>query len=149
MSVLGEPIIMAEADTGDMGSLAYGTRVSGTSDLNGKARFSLGNSKAFALTAIRVHFTSGSGTADMSINIDSHRGTNFDTLVKVVRAVGTGTDANWRVPKDQQDEWVVEPGDDVVLTWTDPGTTIWGITVTLRPVLPDPPPQRPVIAQGL
>jgi len=85
----------------------------------------------------------------MAIRIDSHRGTAHDLLIETVRDVGSGADAHWWVPEDQQATWVLEASDEAVLTWTDPGTTVWGLTWTLRPVLPDLPRGTPNATQGI
>jgi len=88
---------------------------------------------AFVLVFIRLHFASGSDAADVTVNVDSHQESQFDTLLYTLKNRGTGADANFRVLEDEMQHWVFQPGDHMVLVWTNPdsGTMIWGAEVGL------------------
>lgn len=121
-------IIQRSGGASDMGSLTYGE---GTDD-NDAGRFGLDT--RFALKFIRVHFSgSGSGTADVAINVDSAMGDQFDTLLFTLKTRGMGADVNFRVPNEKLLEWSFSPGDRLVLTWTNPddGNIAWGAEVGL------------------
>ena len=119
-------IFQQDGGTSNMGSLTLGS----DSDTNNKARF--GMETRFAIKFIRIHFRgSGSGVADCTVNIDSKRGPDFDTELWTLDKIGKGTDANFRVPLDELGDWTFQPGDRVVLLWTNPdsGNIAWGAEV--------------------
>ncbi len=97
-----------------------------------RCRFSLGN-KPFVVRFVRVHFTEGTGTADLVLNVDSHQGRFHDTALWTVKAVGTGADANFRCPSDQLSHFMLGADDKLVLTWANPddGNINWGAEVGL------------------
>lgn len=116
---------------GDMGSLDY---ILGT-DVNNAARFGLDTK--FVLVAIRGHFHDGTGQNDLTVNLDSGLGRNYDFGLKTFPDVGTdGDEVEFRVPADEHIHWVFDgsKGDVIVPTWTNPNTQIWGLDVLLLPV---------------
>ena len=127
--------ILHAAGDGDMGSLTYGVYVADALDNNNKARFALPNGAAYTLAFARAHFVGGTGTAELAVNLDAIRGPSFDMQLATVSARGTGADLNFRVRTEEQSQWVFEPGDVIVLTWADPGTTAWAATVGLAEVV--------------
>jgi hypothetical protein len=73
----------------------------------------------------------------MVINLDSGYGSQFDVALKTITGLGVGgNDCNFRVMPEEQIHWVFDgaAGDEIVLTWTDPGTTKWGVEILLIPV---------------
>lgn len=86
---------------------------------------------------LRVHFSgTGSTLADLTLNIDSHRETPYDSALWVEKSVGLTVDVSLRTPEDELFHWLFESGDELVLTWTNPhvGTLFWGATVGLWPL---------------
>ena len=117
-------IIRNDGGDGDMGSLAYAP--------DNTAHFHA-DGEAFAVVFIRLHFAGGSGTADVTINIDSNRQTQYDTLLYTLKARGVGADANFRILEEELVHWVFQAGDEMVFQWTNPssGTMAWGAEVGL------------------
>ena len=118
-----------DGGTGNMGSLTYGE----DTDTNDAARFTICDCR-FVPVFIRVHFSgSGSGTADMVVNVDSHQGYHYDHALFTLKSVGIGTPVNFRIPHDERAEWLFDAGDELVLTWTNPDSPniTWGATVGL------------------
>jgi len=97
-----------------------------------RCRFHL-SGKPFVVRFVRAHFTEGTGTADLVLNIDSARGRFHDTALWTVEDVGTGTDAHFRCPTDQLSHFVFQEDDVLVLTWANPdsGNINWGVEVGL------------------
>lgn len=119
--------VFADGGSGDMGDLDW------PEEGVDRCRFAIPD-KAFVLSFCRIHFSgSGSGTADLAINIDNSRGRHYDMLLHTVKAVGKGADVNFRVPLDEIKDWILQPGDLIVLTWTNPdsGNILWGVEVGL------------------
>ena len=118
-------VIMRDGGTANMGDLSF-------KPADTEARFSIPG-EAFALVFLRIHFASGSGSADVVINVDSRHASQFDTALYTLNARGVGVDVNFRVPEDELAHWVFQAGDVMVLTWTNPasGTTSWGAEVGL------------------
>jgi hypothetical protein len=92
--------------------------------------------RAFRLVYVRSHFAGAAGTNDLAIAIDAAAGSAYDAVLSVVNAVGTGADANFRVPSDELREpsaWTFQPGDAVWIRWTNPavGSITWGLEVGL------------------
>ena len=123
--------VVIQNDGGDanMGSLAFG-------QADSQAHFWLtegGVDQSFVVVFIRIHFNSGTGAADVAVNVDSDRDSSYDTLLYTLNDRGTGADANFRVLEDELMHWVFQAGDRLVLTWTNPdsGTMVWGAEVGL------------------
>ena len=97
---------------------------------------------SFALLYIRCHFRrlSGSGTdvANMTIDLDSFRGDDFDVRMLTLTSVGVAADVNLRVV-EEIDHWTFDNDDCLTVNWTNPeigGEIAWGLEVGIRPCLP-------------
>lgn len=75
---------------------------------------------------VRGHFkrTGGSGTetATLTLDVESWRGSTFNTRLGSITAAGNGGDVKWRILKDDLDcfNFLMEPRDKVLLNWTNP-----------------------------
>ena len=120
-------VIRYDGGSGNMADLVFGAPT------NTEGRFSIPGGESFAVVYIRLHFASGSNTADVALHVDSHQESQFDTKLWKWQARGTGTDLNFRVPEDQIVHFTFQAGDEMVLTWTNPdsGTMVWGAEVAL------------------
>lgn len=128
----GNIVSLHESGTGSMGSLDYGVG----SDTNKLARFSLPS--MFVFSSIRGHFTGGTEDNDLTINLDSRLGSRHDFGLKTFRGIGTGGDElHLRIPVEEYDHWTFWKGDELVITWTNPNTNVWGLEVLLIPVMED------------
>lgn len=88
----------------------------------------------FCPTWIRIHFSgTGATLADVGMYVDSWRGFTYDTLLWTEASKGLNKDVVLRVPEEELMHWMVEPGDDFVLTWTNPhpAAVMWAATVAL------------------
>ncbi len=94
--------------------------------------------KASVLSSLEVHFTTGTLSADLTIDRDSRWGSSFDTVMHTVTDAGVGGegDINFPVDETKLKDWIfggdqggADGIDAIVLNWTDPagGTTKWGI----------------------
>lgn len=97
----------------------------------------------FGLVFLRVDFTSGTGSADMTLSVKSGITSGFDRVLHTFYAVGTGGDAyvNLRIPDDEFDDWLFGYSrasvlDKLDLAWTNPdsGTMKWTMQLGLKPV---------------
>jgi hypothetical protein len=120
-----------DGGTGNMGDV---TTIGAQDDTVGRiARFRLPG--RFALSFARVHFGgSGTGTATLSLKVDSHAGALWDCTIWEWTGAGKGADINHRIPKDEQEHFTFEAGDELVFEWTNPdsGNITWGIEVGLK-----------------
>ena len=130
MPDLSNLILLHDSGTGDMGSLDY---LVGT-DVNDAARWPVECVRA-SISSLRVHYDPAgtAGLADLVIRLYSHLGEAYDMTLHTIENCGVGADVNFRVPKDQQDHYYVCQGDQIVLTWTNPGTARWGAELALVP----------------
>lgn len=124
--------------TGDMGDL--------TDRTDPKARFAPG--ERFAISQVRVHFTASTdqGDATLTMRLDSGRCVDgiacvFDMLLDQwlkmghdAAAADEHADLQWPVNDDELRRFVFEKDDQIVLIWTDPGTTDWAIQFDWLPV---------------
>lgn len=119
-----------DSGSSHMGSMDYLVE----DDVNDKARWEVKCERA-SLSSLRVHFAGGTGTADLTIRVDSHLGEAYDMTLHTIEDAGTGYDVNFRVPIEQAEHFYVCKGDFVVLTWTnlDPGNMKWGAELALKP----------------
>lgn len=96
------------------------------------ARFSLPTK--FVLVYLVARFTGGSSFATMTLRRD-HRdiGGFYDFAEFEWLRVGTGDKANisTRIPIDEYPRYVYQPGDVLVLEWTNPNTQRWAVEVGL------------------
>lgn len=104
----------------------------GSADIN--ATFSL--DVRYRLVFVRCHFAGTSGTAPMTISLDSVSGSAYDTLLYTLTRVGFNRDANFRIPANESVDpspWTFQAGDAVRIQWTNPdsGNITWGLEVGL------------------
>lgn len=109
-----------------------GGNMGDVTDETSNARFYL--DRTYTLVYAKVHFT-GTGTATLSVKMDSRFGSAHDMILRTIPGVGGGTDAFIRVGDEEYRKFtfVVDgPDKDVcVLEWTNPGTVYWGAEVGL------------------
>ncbi|MHC4621803.1 MAG: hypothetical protein ACYTEQ_29025, partial [Planctomycetota bacterium] len=89
-----------------------------------------GLNEPYVVVFVRAAFLAsngGSGVADMTLKVGDATDSNSDRTVwdwvdngVVNRQVGVGSDVNWRVPKDEQEENIIAGGKRVKLAWTCP-----------------------------
>jgi len=104
----------------------------GTGNIN--HTFSL--DQRFRLTFVRCHFSGGTGTAALSVSIDSSRGAAYDTKLFTITQAGTNKDVNLRIGGTDADDpcaWTFQVGDKVWIQWTNPdsGNMTWGLEIGL------------------
>lgn len=113
---------------GDMGSVT---------DKNSVARFSLAGGGKFVLIWAKVKFSSGTGSATLTLKSD-HRDENG--LYDFDEAAGwpsMGTDGttklDWLIPVEEYPRYVYQAGDVLVWVWTNPdaATMRWTIEMGL------------------
>lgn len=109
------------------------------------ARFSMPDVERYVLVGFRVHFRAGSGTSTLTLNLRSDRSRTNETTgsstaggAHDVRLIdfpkkGTSADLNFMVTEGDYEAWTFDCGDELVFSWTDPGTTLWGIEIMLAP----------------
>lgn len=96
------------------------------------AEFFPGQLEAWRPLYVRCHFTGGTGVADLALSVRSKIGSAYDTKVFSVLNRGTGADCHWRLTRDELDwpsPYVFNPNDGLLIQWTDPGTTTYGLEV--------------------
>ena len=90
----------------------------------------------FRLVFVRCHFGGGSGTAAMTLDVNSFRGLMYGTHLKTITAVGTGADASFTpggADIFDPSAWSFQSGDQLRIKWTNPdsGNMTWGLEVGL------------------
>lgn len=96
-------------------------------------RFSL-DVDVWCLVFARAHFLGGTGTATMTLYVDSRLGRNHDSNLWAWTSAGTtGNDVNFRIVPEELMHWSFRRGDELVFTWTNPdtGNMAWGLEVAL------------------
>ena len=101
------------------------------------ARFYL--DRPYYLSWARVHFAgSGTGTATLTLKVDSQAGPNWDATLRTWTGAGVSSaagdaDVFFRVPEDELVHYLFQANDEGVFEWTNPdsGNIIWGIEVGL------------------
>lgn len=91
----------------------------------------------FVLVFLRVHFSGGSGSANIIIGIDAYAGPAWDCELYTIESAGTGgLDVNLRVLSDELPHWVFQPRDRMTVTWTNPdsGNMLWGLQAGIAKV---------------
>lgn len=91
---------------------------------------------AFRLVFVRCHFTGGTGTADMTLDLSSAQGNPYNAHLQSITAVGTGTDVFYTpggTDIDDPSSWSFQSGDQLRIKWTNPdsGNMTWGLEVGL------------------
>jgi len=123
--------VQRDGGTGDMGDV---NTIGAQDDNVGRvARFF--RPGRFHLSWVRVHFSgSGSGTATLTLKLDSAHGTLWDVTLWTWTGAGIGSaDVFFRIPQDELEHWIFQPGDELVYEWTNPdaGNINWGIETGL------------------
>ncbi|KKL87251.1 hypothetical protein LCGC14_1507370 [marine sediment metagenome] len=121
-------ITVRATGVGDMGSVA---------NENSVARFSLPGGGKFVLIWAKVQFSSGTGSAKLTLKSD-HR--DISTLYDFDEATGwtgMGTDGtsklDWLIPVEEYPRYVYQPSDVLVWEWTNPDAAVmrWAIEMGL------------------
>ncbi|UCF33487.1 MAG: hypothetical protein JSV78_14245 [Phycisphaerales bacterium] len=90
--------------------------------------------RAFRLVYARCHFGSGMGGSTFHIDVASGQGSAYDTRLTSVLDRGPGKDLFF-YPRDvsltQPSPYTFQAGDELRLTWTNPGSIEWGLEVGL------------------
>lgn len=107
----------------------------GSGDLDQTFRQPAG--RPFKLVFVRIHFIGGSGTATVTLSLDSVAGEEFDTQLVTAESCGPGADLNlvWTVEElSDPSPWSFQPGDGVRVRWTAPDGTsnTWGVEIGYR-----------------
>ena len=103
--------------------------------LTSQGRFDIGGG-GFVLSTLRVHFNGGSGTADLNVYRQCFRTQpQGNMLLATLAARGVGADAYRDIPETEAKAYYIPPGDQLVLTWTNPNspTMYWDAWVGLHP----------------
>lgn len=92
--------------------------------------------RKFRLVFVRCHFVGGTGTAPLSLFVDSASGSAYDAQLFTISAAGVSQDVHLRIGGGDTDDpsaWTFQAGDDVRVKWTNPnsGTMTWGLEVGL------------------
>lgn len=90
----------------------------------------------FRLIFIRCHFSGGTGSAALSLSLDSGSGIPYDTQLFTISQAGTGKDVHLRIgfgDTEDPSAWTFRFDDKLRLDWInpDPGNTTWGLEVGL------------------
>ena len=90
----------------------------------------------FRLVFVRCHFAGGSGSAALSISLDSVEGAAYDTRLFTMTQAGVDHDVQLRIAADELAEpsaWVFQPADAIRVQWANPdsGQMTWGLEVGL------------------
>lgn len=110
--------------------------VTKTATGSGDIDHAFGLDTRFRLVFVRAHFSGGSGTAGITISVDSAGGSAYDTRLFEVTQAGTNKDVNLRIGAGDTYEpspWTFQDGDKVRIQWTNPdtGNMTWGLEVGL------------------
>ncbi|MHC4065966.1 MAG: hypothetical protein ACYSUI_15915 [Planctomycetota bacterium] len=139
-------------------SLIRSIRASGTGNMgtlldrsDTTARFRFAESEPIVLTSMHVAFTGSGdqGSATLKMLLDHHTRTDglacpFDFTIDEWDACGYNPSTpnavkayvNWYPVLGEHHVYTYPPGSQVVFTWTDPGTTDWGIELKYQPWRP-------------
>ena len=95
-----------------------------------RCRWPLGGN---VLVFAHVHFVSGSGTATLKLIQQSRANLDaaFDRWTATAR--GVGADFSFDVPYELLHLYGFRGDDDLVMTWTDPGTIVWEVEIGYVP----------------
>ncbi len=119
-----------KSGTGDMGDVLDSE--------NPTARFAFPEDRLVVPIIFRMLFTAGSGTATMQLVLDHPERRNEDSIASPFDFVFAefptmGFDASgykwgeWAPTVYEYQKYGIDPGGQLVVTWTDPGTTFWGL----------------------
>ena len=105
----------------------------------GDMSFPIRPGQRFRLSYIRAHFRrlTGTGTdvANLTIDLNSVRGDDFDVKLATFSSVGIAADVHFRVNDEESSQWEFGDGDELTFNWTNPDATEirWGIVVGVIP----------------
>lgn len=88
----------------------------------------------FRLVFVRCHFMGGTGTADLTLDLNSAQGNPYDAQLTSIAAVGTGTDVFYTpggAAIADPSSWSFQSGDQLRVKWTNPdsGNMNWGLEI--------------------
>jgi len=115
--------------TGDMANVA---------DDSSSPRFGL--DAPWVLVRVRGWATDGTGSASLALKqrIAEEVSRFFDKTIYTILTFGTTGDAHvdWRIPMDEEKDWVFAAGDRIVPEWTNPNspTMRWALEVEMAAV---------------
>lgn len=113
---------------------AAGTNMGDNADEDSIPRIGM-ESSHWVPVYFRFHFQGGSGTADCNLVLDSKRGVDWNAILYVLGALGTGSDAFFGINEGQFERWVIHPGDFIVPEWTSAHASMeWALEVAIAPV---------------
>lgn len=92
--------------------------------------------RKYRLVFVRCHFAGSSGTAALTISVDSASGSAYDALLFTVTRAGTNKDVHLRIGEGDTGEpsaWTFQANDALRIQWTNPdsGNITWGVEVGL------------------
>ncbi len=94
--------------------------------------------RPFVLASLEIHFSGGTGTANLVISRDSFQGSLYDADLYTITGCGTGTDVNFFVRDDEVGRRFLfdareGESDQVKLAWTNPddGNMRWAMRLGL------------------
>lgn len=90
----------------------------------------------FRLVFVRCHFAGGTGTAGLTLDLNSAQGNPYDARLTSITAIGTGTDVFYTpggAAIADPSSWSFQSGDQLRINWTNPdsGNMNWGLEVGL------------------
>ncbi len=90
----------------------------------------------FRLVFVRCHFGGGTGTADLTLDVNSSQGNPYGARLESITAVGTGADVFFTpggADIVDPSAWSFQSGDKLRIKWTNPdsGNMTWGLEVGL------------------
>lgn len=90
----------------------------------------------YRLVFVRCHFAGGTGLAELTLSVDSTRGSAYDTKLLTVTQAGVNRDVNLRLGHEEAVDpsaWTFQAGDKVWIKWTNPdsGNMTWGLELGL------------------
>jgi hypothetical protein len=93
---------------------------------------------AFKLVFLRMHFSGGSGTANVTLTLESAAGDEWNTLLYTVNARGVGADLNLILTREELSDpspWAFQPGDGLRIQWANPqpDTMAWALELGYEP----------------
>ena len=95
-----------------------------------------GGARAARLAGIQVHFSAGTGTADLQLVRQSPANQPLeDFVLHTFWAVGTGYPIFKPIPISERSLFIFEPDEQACLVWTNPnsGTMRWTAQLTWEP----------------
>lgn len=98
--------------------------------------------KHFALSSLYVRFTSGSGTANLTVSLDAFENGLSNLPLYTFSSAGNGANVSLRIQDDELRQWFFmavpehSMSDKLLIEWTDPGTSTWEYYIDLYEYVP-------------